>query len=579
MKKLKSKTIEYLFSYLKNVRFSVILTLVLSFVNVLCTLFVPILFGKAIDLVTNDADKVLMVRYLMIALVIICIAAICQYVQGKLNNDLSIKIVSDIREDAFSHLNKLPLRFYDKGSAGDIISRVIYDCDQLSDGLLMGFTQLFSAVMTVVGTIIFMATLNVYICIAVVVITPLSLFASKFITKKTYVFFTGQSKIRGNQTSVINESFNEVSTIKAYGVEPHFIERFNKVNDELAGISLKALFYSSLTNPVTRFVNSVVFAAVALLGAILCVKGLISVGILACFLNYATQYTKPFNEISGVITELSASYASAKRIFELLSNEAEKPDDDKCIEMDMPRGDVHLKDVTFSYDKSKRILDNINISVRAGERVAIVGPTGCGKTTLINLLMRFYDPDGGSIFIDGKPSSDYTKHSLRDSVGMVLQDTSLISGTIRDNICMGREASDEELINCAKLTHAHSFIKRLENGYDTVVSEGNELLSQGEKQLICITRVMLKRPSILILDEATSSVDLRLEIKVQDAFNKLMENRTSFVVAHRLSTIVNSDLIVAMDMGKIMEMGSHEELMNKKGFYYNLYNSSIKGEE
>lgn len=577
MKLTKKETIKCLWPYFKPHAPLFAVLILMSVINVVCTLYVPIMFGRAIDMIGNDAISDIAVIAAKIVAVL-GFSAICQYFIGYFNNRLSYKIVEEIRNVAFDHINRLPFSYLDSTGSGDIISRIIADTDQLADGLLLGFTQLFTGLITIAGTIVIMFGLNVKITVAVVLISPLSLFVAKFISQRTYSLFTKQSATRGIQTSIINESLTEIKTIKSYAAEQHFIGRFDENNEELRGVALKALFFSSLTNPCTRFVNSVVYALVALLGAISVVSGNLTVGLWTCFLNYANQYTKPFNEISGVITELTASLAGATRVFELINVPLEEKDNDNAVVMENVNGDIELKSVTFSYKKDAKLIEDLNLLVGSGKKVAIVGPTGCGKTTLINLLMRFYDPISGSIIVDGMDNHSYTKKSLRNSFGMVLQDTFLLNGTVRDNICMGlTDVTDEEIIEAAKKTRAHSFIKRLENGYDTVIDNKNTLLSQGEKQLICITRLMLRKPPMLILDEATSSIDTKTEMLISEAFNELMKGRTSFVVAHRLSTIVNSDLIIAMDKGRIMELGSHEELMANKGFYYNLYTSGLAG--
>lgn len=577
MKLSKKQTLKCLWPYLKPHAVMLGMLLVLALVNVWCTLTIPIEFGDAIDMiVSGEAGAVWQVVPRILGY--LAVAALCQYFTGFFNNRLSYKIVESIRNDAFSHLNKLPFSYLDASDSGDIISRIITDTDQLADGLLLGFTQLFTGVATIIGTIVVMLRLNAKITIAVILISPLSLFVAKFISQRTYSLFKKQSETRGIQTSIINESLSEIKTIKAYAAEDSFIEKFDKNNKELKEIALKALFFSSLTNPCTRFVNSVVYAVVALLGAFSVLSGNLTVGLWTCFLNYANQYTKPFNEISGVITELTASLAGATRVFEILNVSAEEPDRPESKSLDNVKGDIELSHVTFSYKEDVKLIEDLNLSVTKGKKVAIVGPTGCGKTTLINLLMRFYDPVKGTISVDNEDNRNYTKDSLRKSFGMVLQDTFLLNGTVRDNICMGlKDVKEEDIIEAAKKTRAHSFIKKLENGYDTVIDNKNTLLSQGEKQLICITRLMLRKPPMLILDEATSSIDTKTEMLISDAFTELMKDKTSFIVAHRLSTIVNSDIIIAMNNGKIMEMGNHEKLMANKGFYYNLYNSGLAG--
>nr|MCR4806052.1 ABC transporter ATP-binding protein/permease [Lachnospiraceae bacterium] len=496
---------------------------------------------------------------------------------NEVNNRLTYGIVRDIRNEAFGKIHRLPFAFLDSHPTGDVLSRIIADVDQFADGLLMGFTQLFTGVMTILITLGFMFFMNPLITIIVVVVTPLSLFVAKYISKNTYDLFGVQSGIRGEQTQLIDEMIGNAKTVKAFSYEDKAVARFDEINDRLESASLKALFYSSLTNPCTRFVNSIVYALVALSGGINVLAGGMSVGILASFLSYANQYTKPFNEISGVLTELQNALACAGRVFELL-DAGEEENDEGLVELDGIKeimGNVRCDNVAFSYNKDITLIEDLNIDVKPGEHVAIVGPTGCGKTTIINLLMRFYDVDKGCILVDGTDIGTVTRKSLRNSYGMVLQDTWLRHGTIRDNIKMGRDISDEEMIAAAKEVHSHSFIRRLKDGYDTVIGEEGGSLSQGQKQLLCITRVMLSLPPMLILDEATSSIDTRTELKIQDAFLKMMEGRTSFIVAHRLSTIRNADHILVMKAGNIIEQGSHEELLKMKGFYHELYNSQF----
>lgn len=559
-------------------RVMILAQMMLALVNVACSLYVPILIGRAIDNIISVGNVRLDIigSILIQALIIIGIGALAQYALSLLSNRMTYSIVKTLREDIFGHIWKLPLKYMDSHPAGDIISRVVADCDQLADGLLLGFTQLFSGVATILGTLCFMVYLNVYIAIVVVVVTPLSFFVAKFIATHTYDMFKKQSEIRGRQTSQIEETLSQVKVVRAYSVEEQVKKKFNDTNDELKKVSLMAVFYSSLTNPSTRFVNSIVYALVALTGAFTVINGGMTVGIWSCFLNYANQYTKPFNEITGVITELQGALACAQRVFEILDEDEEAPDAGNAIVYENVSGDVRIENVDFSYTEDVPLIENLSLDVKRGQRIAIVGPTGSGKTTLINLLMRFYDPVNGSIFLDDVNLKNATRDSLRESFGMVLQDTWLRNGTIAENICIGKPgATREEIVAAAKETHAHSFIRRLEKGYDTIISEEGDSLSAGQKQLLCITRIMLKLPPMLILDEATSSIDTMTELQIQNAFAKLMEGKTSFIVAHRLSTIVNSDLILVMRDGKVIEQGTHTELMNLHGFYAELFNTGI----
>ena len=495
------------------------------------------------------------------------------------NNRMTYGIVRDVRRDAFDKIEKLPFQYLDTHTSGEVVNRVIADVDQFADGLLMGFTQFFTGVITIFGTIGFMLSINVWITIVVVLVTPLSFFIARYIAKRTYKMFKLQSETRGEQTSFIDEMIGNQKLVDAYSHGEENIKAFDEINNRLQGYSLKAVFFSSITNPATRFVNSIVYAAVALFGAMLAVKTqqqAITVGVLTCFLSYANQYTKPFNEISGVITELQNAIACAGRLFELLEEKEIAPDSENALELVDVNGNIELKNVSFSYIKDKKLIEDFNLSVKNGQRVAIVGPTGCGKTTLINLLMRFYEPDSGQIIIDDKLYSDVKLKSLRSNIGMVLQDTWLKAGTIKENIALGVEnATDEQIVEAAKKAHAHSFIKRLPNGYDTVIGEDGGSLSQGQKQLLCISRLMLCRPPVLILDEATSSIDTRTEIKIQKAFSNLMQGKTTFIVAHRLATIKEADIILVMKNGNIIEQGNHRELLDKKGFYFELYNSQF----
>ena len=563
--------------YISKYKVWMILSIFLAAVTVALTLYVPIVVGNAIDCIVDkgqvDFEKI--AETLVKVGVVAGITAILQWVMNTINNKVTYNVVRDVRNEAFNKIEILPLKFIDGHSSGEIVSRVIADVDQFADGLLMGFTQLFTGVVTIFGTLMFMLTINPWITLVVVVLTPLSLLCAKFIAKRTYSMFKLQSETRGEQTALIYEMIGNQKVVQAFTHEDEALEKFDEINERLEKCSLKATFFSSLTNPCTRFINSIVYAAVGLTGALFAVGGAITVGGLSCFLSYANQYTKPFNEISGVITELQNALACAARVFELIEEKPQVSDKGNSELADV-KGNVELDSVCFSYVPERKLIENFNLSVKPGQRVAIVGPTGCGKTTVINLLMRFYDVNSGKIIVDGKAITDVTRHSLRSGYGMVLQETWLKSGTIRDNIIMGKpDATDEEIIAAAKAAHSHSFIKRLENGYDTVIGEDGGSLSQGQKQLLCITRVMLCLPPMLILDEATSSIDTRTELKIQDAFAKLMKGRTSFIVAHRLSTIRDADIILVMKDGSIIEQGSHDELLAKGGFYANLYNSQF----
>lgn len=572
-------TLKKVFKYIKRYIPLLITALALSIVTVALTLYFPILTGRAIDLIIGkgqvDFDGIMQI--VIKAVIAVVFAAIAQWLTNVCNNKMTYNVIRDIRTDAFENIEKIPLSYIDSHSHGDIVSRIISDVDTFADGLLLGLTQLFTGAATIVGTLIFMLTINVKIAVVVVVLTPLSLVAASFIAKRTYSMFQLQSRTRGEQTALIDEMIGNQKVLVAFNHEKKAIEQFDEINDRLSQYSLRATFFSSLTNPTTRFVNAIVYASVGVFGAISAILGGITVGQLTCFLSYANQYTKPFNEISGVITELQNAIACASRIFELIEVEREIPDAEDAYELDDADGKVDIEDVYFSYEPDQKLIEDFNLHVEQGQRVAIVGPTGCGKTTLINLLMRFYDVNSGKIKVSGHDIKEMTRHSLRKNYGMVLQETWLKNGTIRDNICMGRpEATDEEIIEAAKATHAHSFIKRLSKGYDTVITEDGGNLSQGQKQLLCITRVMLCLPPMLILDEATSSIDTRTEIKIQKAFLKMMQGRTSFIVAHRLSTIRDADVILVMKDGKIIEQGRHEELLKENGFYANLYNSQFE---
>lgn len=577
-KKKNKGTLKKVFSYIGKYKYFLILSMFFAAVTVGLTLYAPILVGKAIDCIIGkgNVDFVNMKSILIKVAVIVVSTALIQWLMNVCNNKITYNVSRDLRKKAFEKIEILPFSYIDTHSKGDIVSRVITDVDQLSDGLLMGFTQFFTGVITIIGTLAFMLSVNVFITIVVVVVTPLSFFIARFIAKKTFNMFSLQSKTRGEQTSFIDEMISNQKVAEAYSMNEENKARFDKINDDLAKYSLKATFFSSITNPATRFVNSIVYAAVALFGAIMAVKGNITVGILSCFLSYANQYTKPFNEISSVVTELQNAIACAARVFELIEEAPELPDKADATELENVKGGVEINNLYFSYNPDRELLKNVNINVEPGKTVAIVGPTGCGKTTLINLLMRFYDPNNGAIFVDEVNTQDVTRQSLRQNFGMVLQDTWLKSGTIADNIRLGKtDATDDEIIEAAKKAHAHSFIKRLPNGYKTKIGEDGGSLSQGQKQLLCITRLMLCPPPMLILDEATSSIDTRTEIKIQKAFNTLMKNRTTFIVAHRLSTIQNADLILVMNDGNIIEQGTHASLYAQKGFYYNLYNSQF----
>lgn len=555
-----------------------IISILMAVITVASSLYAPILVGNAIDYIIGPGDvdfigvKVVIMKF---ALVIVC-TAVSQWIMNICNNKIIYHVTRNIRDEAIEKLEHLPLSYIDSHSYGEVVSRVIADVDQFADGLLMGFTQFFTGVTTIVGTLLFMIMINVKITLVVVLITPVSFLVAGFIAKKTYSMFKLQSETRGEQTALIDEMIGGQKVVKAYNHEQETMDKFDEINERLQKYSLKAIFFSSITNPATRFVNSLVYAGVAVTGAISAINGGISVGQLATFLSYANQYTKPFNEISGVITELQNALACAARVFELIEEQPETADKPDAVVLDNADGSISLENVYFSYTKDKELITDFNLNVKPGQKIAIVGPTGCGKTTIINLLMRFYDVDSGSIKVSDVDIKDMTRHSLRAGFGMVLQDTWLRAGTIRDNIIMGKpDATEEEIIEAAKAAHAHSFIKRLPDGYDTVIGEEGGSLSQGQKQLLCITRVMLCRPPMLILDEATSSIDTRTELKIQNAFNKLMEGRTSFIVAHRLSTIQSADLILVMKDGHIIEQGNHRELLAKGGFYKNLYESQF----
>ena len=572
------KTLVKVMKYIKKYRMLVVLSLIFAAVTVVTTLYLPILTGNAVDLMVKKGkvDFVGLKPIVRTMLIVLVITGVAQWIMNICNNYITYHVVQDIRKDAMDRIQIVPLKYLDGHAAGDIVSRVIADADQFADGLLMGFTQAFTGVMTIIGTLGFMLWINGWITLVVILVTPLSFFVAGFIAKKSYSMFRLQSKARGEQTALIDEMIGNQRVVQAYGHEKRSLEQFDEINGRLEKYSLKATFFSSITNPATRFVNNLVYAGVGIVGAFFAIHGMLSVGRLSSFLSYANQYTKPFNEISGVITELQNAIACAARVFELMEAEPQEPDSPDAIELTQVKGAVELKNVSFSYVPEQKLIRDFSLAVKPGQRVAIVGPTGCGKTTVINLLMRFYDVNKGVIAVDGTDIRNMTRASLRSNIGMVLQETWLKDGTIRDNIIMGKpDATEEEIIAAAKATHAHSFIKRLPQGYDTVVREDGDNLSQGQKQLLCITRVMLCQPPMLILDEATSSIDTRTEIRIQRAFEKLMKGRTSFIVAHRLSTIKNADIILVMKDGNIIEQGSHESLLAQNGFYANLYNSQF----
>ena len=572
----KTKTIKKVLDYIGIYKLFLMLSIIFAAASVALTLYVPILIGDAVDLVVDKGlvDFVGLGEILFKIIIAVAITAILQWLMNVCNNRLTYNVIRDIRRDAFAKIEILPLSYIDSHPTGEIVSRVIADVDQFADGLLMGFTQLFTGVVTIIGTLIFMLTINVRISLVVILITPVSLFVAAFIAKKTFSMFKLQSETRGEQTSLVDEMMGSQKVVQAFSRQDEVQKEFDEINGRLEKCSLRAVFYSSITNPSTRFVNSLVYTGVGLTGAISAISGGISVGQLSAFLSYANQYTKPFNEISGVVTELQNALACAARIFELIEEVPQTPEPADAIELTDPDGSVELENVCFSYNPGQKLIEDINLSVTPGSRVAIVGPTGCGKTTVINLLMRFYDVNSGKISVSGTDIRNITRGSLRRSYGMVLQDTWLRSGTVRENIAMGKpDASDEEIIAAAKASHAHSFIKRLPNGYDTVIGEEVGGLSQGQKQLLCITRVMLCLPPMLILDEATSSIDTRTEHRIQRAFAKMMKGRTSFIIAHRLSTIMDADTILVMRDGKVIEQGSHSQLLEQGGFYAELFNS------
>ena len=576
-------TIKKVLSYIGKYKLLLPISMLFALITVALTLYVPILIGDAIDMIIGEgAVNFDGIRPLLIkAAILIGITALSQWLMSTINNRIAYHVARDIRNDAFSHIERLPLSYIDSHSRGDTVNRVINDTERFSEGLLLGFTQVFTGVLTILGTLVFMVVINPIIAAVVVLLTPISIFIARFISSRTYSMFRERSETEGEETALIEEMLGNQKVVKAFSHEKEAVERFNEVNSRLEKAALRAIFFSSLTNPTTRFINSIVYAATALVGAIIAIStagtaAAFTVGEFACILSYSNQYTKPFNEISGIFAEFQNALASASRVFELIEAPAEIPDGEPAVVLESAEGNVELSKVSFSYSPSKPLIEDLNLSVKPGQRVAIVGPTGCGKTTIINLLMRFYDVCGGSISVDGHDLRDITRDSLRASYGMVLQETWLKSGTVRENIAFGKpDATDEEIIAAAKAAHAHSFIKRLKNGYDTRIGEGGEELSEGQKQLLCITRVMLALPPLLILDEATSSIDTRTEMRIQKAFAELMRGRTSFIVAHRLSTIREADVILVMKDGHIIESGTHDELIAKGGFYHELYNSQF----
>ena len=580
VKTIQKPVLKPLLSYARPYIWLFVLSMVLALVTVSTTLYAPILIGQAVDLIIGpeNVDFAGLVPVIVKLCVTVAVTAISQWLMSLCTNRITFNVVRDIRNEAFSKLGRLPLSYIDSHPHGDIISRIITDIDQISDGLLMGFAQLFTGICTILGTIIFMLRINVRISIIVILLTPLSLFVARFIARNTFQLFKKQSEVRGEMTALVEEVTGDLKTVQAFSYEDEAEERFDAVNRKLKDISVKAIFFSSLTNPCTRFVNGLVYTSVGILGALAVFNGNgFTVGNLSSFLSYANQYTKPFNEISGVITELQSALASARRVFDIIDETEEVPDAPDAEVLTAVDGTVDIENVYFSYDPKVKLIEDFNLHVKAGERTAIVGPTGCGKTTMINLLMRFYDADSGKISISGKPIKDCTRSSMRSMYGMVLQETWLKTATIRDNIRYGKpDATDEEVISAAKSAHCHGFIKRLPKGYDTVISDAFSTLSQGQKQLLCIARVMLSLPPMLILDEATSSIDTRTEIIVQRAFAKMMKGRTSFIIAHRLSTIKEAENIIVMKSGHIVEQGTHEKLLQERGFYYELYNSQFE---
>ncbi len=577
-KKQQMGTLKKVLKYIERYKVFLVLSLIFAVATVVSTLYIPVVTGQAIDHILGPGQVEFPVIFQLLRRIglIVALTALAQWLMNVCNNKITYEVIQDIRREAFAKIEILPLKFIDGHSHGELVSRVVADVDQFADGLLMGFSQLFTGVVTILGTLLFMLSINLRITLVVVLITPVSLFVASFIAKRTFSMFMLQSTTRGEQTSLINEMIENQKVVQAYSKEGDVLETFDEINGRLEKASLQATFFSSLTNPSTRFVNSLVYTGVGLAGAFAAMHGRLTVGQLSCFLSYANQYTKPFNEISGVVTELQNALACAERIFHLIEEEPQIPDGEDAGILEDVRGNVDLEHVYFSYDPAKKLIEDFNLKVTPGQRVAIVGPTGCGKTTIINLLMRFYDVDSGSIQVEQKDIREVTRKSLRESYGMVLQETWLKAGTIRENLVMGKpEATEEEMVLAAKAAHAHSFIKRLPQGYDTVIGEEGGSLSAGQKQLLCIARVMLCLPPMLILDEATSSIDTRTEMKIQNAFAKMMQGRTSFIVAHRLSTIQEADIILVMKDGRILEQGSHEELLEQKGFYSELYHSQF----
>lgn len=582
--KNKMSTVKEVLHYVGKYKLLLALSILFSAVSVALTLYIPIVIGRAIDLIVEknnvalDAISEMLVNVGVIAVII----AVLQWLINNLNNIITYNIVKKVRDEAFEKIQSLPLKYIDSHPYGEVVNKVINDVDQFADGLLMGFTQLFTGIITLLGTLAFMLTISITITAVVVVLTPISLFIASFIAKNTYKMFHTQSKTKAEQTAIIDEIISNQKVVKAFAHEDEALEEFDEINERLEKCSVKAIFFSSLVNPTTRFINSLVYTAAALVGAFIVISDMgaeeaLTVGALSCILSYSTQYAKPFNEISGIISELQNALACASRVFEFINEESEIPDSDDALIFENAKGDITIDGVSFSYTEGQRLIEDFNLNVKSGQRIAIVGPTGCGKTTFINLLMRFYDVKKGVISVDGHDIRDMTRNSLRESYGMVLQDTWIRNGTVKENIAIGMpDATDEEIIKAAKSAHAHSFIKRLPKGYDTVLKENGSILSQGQKQLLCIARIMLCLPPMLILDEATSSIDTRTEIKIQEAFARLMEGRTSFIVAHRLSTIREADLILVMNKGQIIEQGTHDELLDKRGFYYNLYNSQFE---
>ncbi len=575
---MNKSVLKRILSYTKPYIAYLILALISAIISVAASLFVPVVIGEAIDLIIgkSNVDFLIIFSFLLVLAITVLIAAIFQWLMNFCTNIITQKTVKDIRDKVFEKLQYVPLNYIDQTPHGDIINRVVNDIDQISDGLLQGFTQLFSGIVTIIGTIVFMLTINVPIALVVIVVTPLSLFVASFIAKRSFHMFREQAAVKGELGGYIEEMIGNQKVVKAFGYEERSQEKFTEINSRLYDCGVKAQFYSSLTNPCTRFVNGIVYASVGIVGAISVIKFGLSVGMLSTFLSYANQYTKPFNEISGVVTELQSAFASARRVFSVLDEPVEVVDDANARVITDCDGNVTIEDVSFSYNKNVPLIENLNLVARSGQRIAIVGPTGCGKTTIINLLMRFYDVDKGSIKVDNTNINDITRNSLRKTYGMVLQETWLFAGTIKENIAYGKpDATDEEIIAASKMAHAHGFIKRLEQGYDTVIAQDGGNISQGQKQLLCIARIMLTMPPMLILDEATSSIDTRTEVKIQKAFQTMMKGRTSFIVAHRLSTIKEADIILVMNSGKIIEQGNHDELLQKGGFYAELYNSQF----